>query len=322
MRQVIRRKPVNLKSNDSFLFDKEYNRSFPLPAESIIELKGLVVKGASPVFLKDISLIQKALRLEHLNLSLKERFKVLFPNQSVPEGIIAADAWSGNYFHWFTDSLVKIQWSAKQYPNAKVFLPVILKQCDFIEGSLWALKLTNRVVWCKNYEFKKLKTAFIPKFSYPTGNYNAKLLQELQESLIVNEAEPPKRKVFIHRKTTRKIINQIEVDEVLKAAGFESYYLEDLSWRQQVHLFSSTKVICAVHGAGLTNMLFMPKGGQVIELRKKEDVNNNCYFTMASDLNMAYYYLQCEVDDDSKNTQKNDFIVDTEAFKKILDEAV
>ena len=37
-------------------------------------------------------------------------------------------------------------------------------------------------------------------------------------------------------------------------------------------------------------MLFMPPGGQVLELRNEED-RNNCYFALASDLGHPYYYL-------------------------------
>jgi hypothetical protein len=39
-------------------------------------------------------------------------------------------------------------------------------------------------------------------------------------------------------------------------------------------------------------MLFMPPGN-ILELRHEADTHNNCYFTLASDLDHLYYYMRC-----------------------------
>ncbi len=67
--------------------------------------------------------------------------------------------------------------------------------------------------------------------------------------------------------------------------------MEDYSLQQQVDLLSETKALIGLHGAGLTNMLFMPTGAQLLELRNQGDRSNNCFFSMAADLHHRYYYL-------------------------------
>ena len=64
---------------------------------------------------------------------------------------------------------------------------------------------------------------------------------------------------------------------------------------------SSTKTLVGLHGAGLTNMIFMNKGGQVLEFRNANDSHNNCYFSLTSSLQHDYYYLNCKGDREDTN---------------------
>jgi capsular polysaccharide biosynthesis protein len=81
------------------------------------------------------------------------------------------------------------------------------------------------------------------------------------------------------------------VMELLLQYGYEIHFFEDYDLKKQIEIMSETKSLIGLHGAGLTNMLFMPANGQVLELRNENDAHNNCYFSLASDLNQAYYYL-------------------------------
>ncbi len=63
-------------------------------------------------------------------------------------------------------------------------------------------------------------------------------------------------------------------------------------------------------------MLFMREGQQVLELRRRGDAHNNCYFTLASAMGHDYYYLLC--DGSSANTFDADFTVDIAALRMTL----
>ena len=61
--------------------------------------------------------------------------------------------------------------------------------------------------------------------------------------------------------------------------GFDIIQFEDFSFAEQVKIAFNSKVLVSLHGAGLTNMLFMDKGNYVVELRQENDQINNCYFS-------------------------------------------
>lgn len=57
-----------------------------------------------------------------------------------------------------------------------------------------------------------------------------------------------------------------ELAEYLKTKGFEILVPGRLSYRQQIQAFSEASVVIGPHGAGLTNIVFCPKGAKVVEL--------------------------------------------------------
>lgn len=79
-------------------------------------------------------------------------------------------------------------------------------------------------------------------------------------------------KYFIERKSSnngselRKIIPQETIYRDLLDNGFNTVFLEDLSVPEQIELFSTAKVIIAMHGAALTNIIFSGKSTTIIEI--------------------------------------------------------
>jgi capsular polysaccharide biosynthesis protein len=61
------------------------------------------------------------------------------------------------------------------------------------------------------------------------------------------------------------VINEDELLPVLEKFGFKVYYFESMTFREQVTLVSGAEIILGMHGAGMTNMIFMPEGRKVVE---------------------------------------------------------
>ena len=66
-------------------------------------------------------------------------------------------------------------------------------------------------------------------------------------------------------------------------------------------------------------MLFMSPGANVLELRHATDRINNCYFTMASAMNLNYFYQSCEPANRDEDPHSADLKVDVEALRTNLD---
>ena len=98
--------------------------------------------------------------------------------------------------------------------------------------------------------------------------------------------------------------------------NFEDYSLED-----QIKLTYNCKNLIGLHGANLTNLMFMKPDSNLLELRNEGDIKNNYYYSLASSFSLNYFYLQCK-SNASENDQTFNITVDIEKLitltKRIL----
>jgi capsular polysaccharide biosynthesis protein len=75
-------------------------------------------------------------------------------------------------------------------------------------------------------------------------------------------------KIYISRRNApcRRLVNEVELETQLQAAGFVSIRAEQFSVAEQARLFGSAKYVVASHGAGLANMAFAPANALLVEL--------------------------------------------------------
>lgn len=87
------------------------------------------------------------------------------------------------------------------------------------------------------------------------------------------------QKLYISRYKTgrRHLRNEAELRVELEQRGFRTVHLEDASVPQQISLFSQTTELVAPHGAGLTNVLFMPQASRVLEIRPAYGSGKFCF---------------------------------------------
>ena len=80
---------------------------------------------------------------------------------------------------------------------------------------------------------------------------------------LVNSA----KKIYISRlKSTRSPEFEKGLVEILEREGWKILHLEDLSVKEQIIEFSSASIVCGVHGAGLSGIVWMDSNTKVIEL--------------------------------------------------------
>lgn len=303
--------PINLTQEDQRLFAREFSKEID---------KTTLTKLTNAHILKDAIFSIRKFRfyLSHSHIhalskkALLKRFLVLFSSKQKCESAIwIIDNWSEAYFHWLTDALTRLV-STEQFIKTKVVvLPKEFEKSAYIAESL---KLLNYKIYF--YSEKLLvKKLILPSHTAPTGNYNKEIINTLRNRFLKNINGRPERNIYVSRKKAnkRKVLNEIEVIFLMKQYDYEVHFFEDYDLKKQIELMSQTKRLVGLHGAGLTNMLFMPKDGCVLELRNRNDAHNNCFFTLASDLNHRYYYQLN--DGNTKDTHIVDITVDLEELR-------
>ncbi len=107
---------------------------------------------------------------------------------------------------------------------------------------------------------------------------------------------------------SRRIQNKEAVLELLQPLGFEQFVLSDLSFQEQVKLFSEADIVVAPHGAGLINMIFADKT-VVVELFP--EWVKPTFFLLASNLGHDYGCIKCQ-------QENRDIVVDLDSLEKLI----
>jgi len=199
--------------------------------------------------------------------------------------------WTDAYYHWFIDALPRML-MAEEYANVNnpIILPDYYKDITFVQQSLAILK--KNVVYYESGIPYWIKQLTITKHAAPIGSANPKLINQLSNILSLKTNKNPNRFIFVSRKKAKKrfIINEQELNVLFASLGIEVHCFEDYTLNQQIQLMAECKLLIGLHGAGLTNMLFMPEKAVIVELRNDEKAPyNHCYKQLANALGHSYF---------------------------------
>ena len=86
-----------------------------------------------------------------------------------------------------------------------------------------------------------------------------------------------------------RLRNEREVEPFLLDHGFVFVDLEKFSFADQVRTFAEAEMIVAIHGAGLTNMVWAPPGCKILEIMDPNYVNL-MYYVLSEVLEQRYWY--------------------------------
>ena len=319
----VRALPINYNASDKHLYKHEFEKNYYEPFLKVITncyignhlsvIKNYKIVNDEEYFSPNLVIKSRIEKLKIIINSIAEQKTFL------STGIFSIDNWSKGYFHWFMDVLPKLISLPEKYGSGTLLLPKEYQEISFITETLTLLNFDKIYYFNKN-EIIKVQELIIPGIMAETGNYNDRVVNLLRDELTYTFSHAKKQSLRIlilrNQKLKRKIINENEIIELVNTYGFIVVCFEELPWREQVALIESCSLLIGLHGAGLTNMLFMRKGSSLLELRRKGDHNNNCYFSLASALELNYFYQLCEVNDENISTQENDFLVDKDLLER------
>jgi capsular polysaccharide biosynthesis protein len=324
-----RRLPVNLIQENLGLFNHELERV--IPETRLLALNDVRVSSDGILFRRYKMLtesfafpsnMEQWKRRSRLKFFLNNYF--LRRSRTIERDVLwIVDDWSNGYFHWLTDVLTRLYVVRDRLDDFVLLLPWDYEARDFVQPSLRCFGVKS-VEFIRQNEVLRCRKVFMPTHTAPSGHYNEEIIRGVRSVLVeaYSEAADPGEyeRIYISRSRARKrrILNEETVIRILAEFDFQTIYAEDLSFEEQVKICSRARYLVSNHGAGLTNMLFMPQGASLLELRHHRDRINNCYFTLSSALNLNYFYQTCQSGNDDQDPHAADLVVDPKVLKANL----
>jgi len=252
---------------------------------------GSVVKGLR-VFLP--SLPQPRMELELAGTFLLRQFKSHKVQELTTNPVgLAFDSWSGNYFHWIAEVLPRLALLRKVQPDCVVLLPGP-NPPEYITRTVSALGFVHTYVLAPG-ELVSVPDLWVAVRPGRHGYMVPTLVREVREAVMTSLAahlDPVRkatRRLYVSRsrQNWRQLTNEDEVVAVLERYGFETIYFEDMTFVEQVRTMYEAAIFIGIHGANMTNILFMTPGSHAIEMMSDTYVNPS-YLSMADSIGVSY----------------------------------
>jgi hypothetical protein len=320
---VTRTPPKNFIKEDLCLFEHEFSHKtlqsfFASYSNVIVTCHGIMISKFK--FIKESIVgydeFKKYKWRYLLSVFLKSKKIDISEDSTV---VLTFDRYSIGYYHFMADCLPRLIESSQYYDKGVFVFPENFKS-GFFKEIIDSFNLKN-IVYLPKDRYIKARNLIMPSPIAKSGNYNPENIKKLSDHLIRNfdlkQQVVDSDKIFISRQKAnwRYLNNEAEVQNLLIKYGFKIVCLEDYSFKEQLTMMRNANHVISSHGAGLTNCMFMNPRGTVLELRKKGDRDNNCYYSLACACGLYYYYQQCEYID-RRVGNYFDLTVDLELLEK------
>ena len=316
--------PANIADADVHLFKDDLVKSFP--EVSLNFIKNINVTPHGILFHKfkvlDQFLIWHAHKSEFNFFYLLRNYfnRKKIETKQTDKFLICFDYWSLGYFHWMCDFLPRLVAAEKYLSDYTLLLPHNHKHA-FVEDSLKVFGVKN-VLRFSDKDYVACADALIPDYISHSGDNNPNVMAKIKQKFIdfykpmldpINYA----KHIYVSRARAkgRYIENEAEVIEMLASLGYKTIYFEEYSLKEQISIAFNCENLIGLHGANLTNLMFMNPNANILELRKENDTHNNYYFSLASSFRLNYFYLQCRATE-TANSQTFNLKVDIASLKK------
>ena len=282
-------------------------------------------------------------RVEFDERQRKARLKLIFGgHHDLAEAAHFLDAAAANYAHWITEILPRIVMfcEVEAYKNIPILvdenlLPNIWQSLALAIGSYRSVYVVSPLISVKVQKLHVISVAGYIPFGFRGatdhdalhGKYSPVALASVRDlaiEAVMNEKLErilPK-KIFIRRKSSsRRLLNQDQIEEILLAKGFSVVSPEELTFLEQVRLFNEAEAIIGPTGAAFANIIFCNPSAKVTILIA--EVPEMIYFywvKLASVAGLNLTYVLGRGDGDASHGVHRDFSVSTDTMGSFLEE--
>ncbi|KAF8022559.1 hypothetical protein BT93_F0158 [Corymbia citriodora subsp. variegata] len=209
-------------------------------------------------------------------------------NHAAPAILFSAGGFSGNHFHDFSDIIVPLYLTARPFDGEVQFLVTnyrswwvskfraILQNLskypaiDIDQEKEEVHCFPSVIAGLNRHDDFKINPSMPPHTTmsdfrdFLRTSYSLKRSKAIE--LRASDARKP-RLLIISRKRTRSFTNAARIAKMAKAVGFEAVVAEaDMNVARFAELMNSCDAVMGVHGAGLTNIVFLPDNAVLIQI--------------------------------------------------------
>jgi tetratricopeptide (TPR) repeat protein len=235
--------------------------------------------------------------------------KPLSQETEIPEGVMLCGLASNAYGHWFAEFLPKLRFFEKHPRFAQMpiiidegmpqshydFLAALVSNPTYILKKGATLRVKSLLVAPADtfFPLELMKGHEVPHEHQSSLTVGA--LRYIDEKIKNRFREPvrPTRRIFLSRRssTWRRLINEQEIITSLQDLNFETLYIEDYSFEEQVRIFQSAEFIIAPNGSATNNLIFSDPSVKIILLGQRFPFNWGGWFGSFMELGYSPQYL-------------------------------
>lgn len=239
---------------------------------------------------------------DHKAFRKKKLSKVCYLDETVA---VVASRSTDCYYHWMFDVLPRLEILKRSHISYdKIYLNPL--KFSFQKETFKLLGLDEKkIIWSDSHQHICAKTLIVP--SIPGGKWTMPppwVCDYLKEKFLKSPLVFEKKRIYIPRKGTRKILNEQQLLSALEKLGFEEVLLEKLSVREQAELFASAECIVTPHGAGLTNLVFCNEGTCLLEIFTPDHLNP-CFWYLGQERHLKHVCLMGNQEGLTNEEKKN-----------------
>ena len=202
------------------------------------------------------------------------------------------------YFHWMFDAIAKLELvkASGLFDSIDYFLVPnysYLYQKEYLSH----LNIPEHKIINGSVEDHVQADTLLVSSIVRQGEHLPKLSCDFFYENFVREVQPAKqgRRIYIARgdaARNRRVKNEGELINMLRNHGFDILYLTQVPIMDQIKIFNEAELIVAVHGGGLSNLVFCQSGTTLLEIFPDQYVRH--YFhEICVKRGLDYHYLLC-----------------------------
>lgn len=256
-------------------------------------LRDTVLDGTTMALLQDGQPVHETTYLLPDDVVANLRLKSVIEDAGPGRMIIGSNAIHHNYYHWLIQAVPAIDAAIRRNEGRPVRL-ALRPETSFQRDSLALLGYADvprlPILPDRQYALREAEySGFLDGAAiFLTSRTEAATFARLRRAAPIKR--PPCDRIYVARTDApvRRMRNEAELIEPLRARGFRIVTPGTMPFREQVDLFRNASLVVGPHGAGLSNIVFCERETFIYELVPAL-YQNSCFTILADLCDLRYW---------------------------------